>query len=264
MSAGSSSPALVLLHGFTGSPRSFAALLARLPPGLSVHCPTLLGHGPEPTAGGSDFAAQLDALSTWLDQRGLAEGGPPVHLFGYSLGARVALGLLARHPARFARATLVGVHPGLERAEDRQERLRADQRWISLLVDQGIEAFVRAWEDQELFASQARLPPALLAEQRAIRLGHSAAGLARALSALGLGGMPDFTPALGAIASPVHLVVGGDDARFVALAAALLPRLRQGRLTVVPGAGHNVLLEQPEALAAALAAGPHPQEERRA
>ena len=49
-----------------------------------------------------------------------------VHLVGYSMGARLALGILAEHPelwedGTIRGATLIGVNPGLE-PEDRAAR----------------------------------------------------------------------------------------------------------------------------------------------
>jgi 2-succinyl-6-hydroxy-2,4-cyclohexadiene-1-carboxylate synthase len=64
--------------------------------------------------------------------------------------------------------------------------------------------------------------------------------------------MPDYGPRVATLGMPVHLVVGAEDAKFRALAEAMLPRLRQGRLTVLPACGHNAPLEAPAAVAAAL------------
>ena len=113
---------------------------------------------------------------------------------------------------------------------------------------EGIGAFVDRWEKLPLFATQTTLPPHLLEEQRATRLGHDPESLARSLHALGLAAMPDFRPALDGVDRPVRLVAGGKDDKFLAIARSMVPRLKRGRLAVVSGAGHNVLLERPETL----------------
>jgi pimeloyl-ACP methyl ester carboxylesterase len=49
------------------------------------------------------------------------------------------------------------------------------------------------------------------------------------------------------------VVVGARDAKYVELGRRLVGRLPQARLEVVPGAGHGLLREAPEAIAAVLA-----------
>jgi 2-succinyl-6-hydroxy-2,4-cyclohexadiene-1-carboxylate synthase len=99
-------------------------------------------------------------------------------------------------------------------------------------------------------------------------MASSAEGLARSLRTVGLGRMASYWSSLAAIDRPVHLMAGALDDKFRALAeraAATLPRAQvtpQGsssiasqlvhRVTVVPGAGHNLLLEAPAVVAAAL------------
>jgi 2-succinyl-6-hydroxy-2,4-cyclohexadiene-1-carboxylate synthase len=145
-------------------------------------------------------------------------GSAPAHLAGYSLGARLALGIAVRHPERVSRLTLVGAHPGLASDTERDERRRSDQRWIELLETCGIDAFVDAWSAQPLFASERRLPEALRSARRKERLGHDPKELARSLRITGLAEMPNFRPRLGEIRAPVTLMTGELDAKFSALA----------------------------------------------
>jgi 2-succinyl-6-hydroxy-2,4-cyclohexadiene-1-carboxylate synthase len=241
---------LVLIHGYTGSPASFAALCRSLPLGtIRVLCPALLGHGPPVVVGSLQrFEQEVDRLAAEIRAAGF--GG--AHLCGYSLGARLALGLLARHPFLFRAATLVGVHPGLADVHERAARVGSDERWCALLNRAGVERFADAWQSQPLFSSQVRLPAHLLEQQRQIRCSHSACGLARALRSLGLGQMPDYRGVLGALGLPVELVVGSEDRKFSALAAEARGRNPRIRSSTVSGVGHNVLLEAPAQLARVL------------
>ncbi len=218
----------VLLHGFTGSPDVFDALAAELD-GRVIR-PLLPGHGPAPAPVRS-WSEEVGALAEWLEREGV-EGA---HLVGYSFGGRLAWHLLD-HDDLFARATLIGAHPGLEDAAERDARRRADRRWIELLEAQGLDAFVDAWEALPLFSSQRALPELVRARQRAVRSSHTAAGLAGALRQLGLAEMPRRPiPRL-----PVQLVVGALDTRHRRIAEALeLP------LSILDGVGHNAVLEAP-------------------
>lgn len=235
---------LVLIHGFTGSPASFDALARRLArwSRAPLHRPALLGHGGAAPAGVVRFEQEVDRVAQGIRRARMAGS----HLCGYSLGARVALGLLARHGHLFAGATLIGVHPGLGSSVERALRIGSDERWCELLSRRGARAFLDAWQAQPLFASQAALPAAEAAAQRRIRSSHSARDLARSLRVLGLGQMPDYRGVFALARGRVRLVVGERDEKFAALARQIVQRAPRVRLDRVPGVGHNVLLEAPE------------------
>lgn len=234
---------LVLLHGFTGSPASWDAVLAHLPERATLR-PPLLGHGaPPPEA--QTFSGEVARLAALLPKE-------PVHLAGYSLGARLALSLALAHPERLCRLTLIGVHPGLPKTQERDARRESDAGFRRALVEDGIERFVDAWEAQPLFATQRGLPPALVAAHRSARLRHDPASLARSLHILGLAEMPDLRPGLARLALPVTLMAGELDEKFLGLARELARALPQAMLRAAPGAGHDLLLERPDLVAVEL------------
>ncbi|GAB4522742.1 MAG: 2-succinyl-6-hydroxy-2,4-cyclohexadiene-1-carboxy late synthase [Haliangiales bacterium] len=248
--AGDAAP-LVLLHGFTGSPLSWAAVAQALPSERSVAALSLPGHHPAvPVARG--FDANLDQVADNIARAGLTG----CQLVGYSLGARTALGLAVRHPVLVATLTLIGVHPGLADEGARRARVAHDAAWIEKLQRAGLEAFIDAWERQPIFARQAHLPAPLRARQRAIRAGHDARALARSLAEMGLGAMPNYWPQLTALTMPVSWITGAEDAKFTALAEAGVAAMRAAGLhpngLQVPRCGHNPLLEAPAALASLL------------
>ena len=243
---------IALLHGFAGAPESFDELAARLPADRRVVAFALPGHDPaapiDPRGGFEGAASRLAAAVAAL--------GRGVTLCGYSLGARLALAAALLRPEIAAEIVLVGANPGLADPAARAARAAWDAEWAARLRAEGIEAFVAAWEALPLFAAQRTLPDETRAAQRALRLAHDAAALAAAMETLGLAAMPDYAPRLAELAAPTTLVVGGLDAKFRALAAAAAPSLRRGRFVVVPGVGHNVVLEAPASLAALLADRP--------
>lgn len=226
----------VFLHGFTGAAASWGPLT---PGDLALALP---GHGAPTAASWDEAVAQL-----------AAHLHPRPHLVGYSLGGRLALGLLTSG-VDVTRATVVGAHPGLQDPVARAQRVDADERLAQALLAQGIQPFVRAWEALPMWETQARVPVARREAQRAIRAAHDPAGLAASLRGQGLGRMPDLRPKLAKVHAPVDVVVGALDRKFLPLARELSDLLPQGRLHVVPHAGHNVPLEAPEAFGAILAA----------
>jgi 2-succinyl-6-hydroxy-2,4-cyclohexadiene-1-carboxylate synthase len=228
---------LICLHGFTGAPETFAPL--GLPIALS---PYLAGHGPNPDFTTQTFREEVTRLAGAIEERLTTRG----HLLGYSMGARVGLGLLLDYPHLFVSASLVGAQPGLSSESERRERLAADAQWIDLLETQGVDRFVERWAEQPVFSSQASLPVAVLEEQRRARRGHSQSGLCHALRVLGLGAMPNFWPRLGELEVPTTLLIGARDEKFGAIAQRAVTKSAYVECLVVPKAGHNPLLEAPE------------------
>ena len=227
------------LHGFAGDPAAWEATLAALPH-HDARAIALPGHGggPVPATWDESLAAIAGAI------------GEVDLVVGYSLGARVALGLAAT--GRAPRAILISVNPGIDDAE-RAARRASDAAWARLLRERGIAAFADAWEAQPLFATQARTPPERLAARRARRRALDPEPLARSLEVMGLAEMPDYR---GAVAGArISLIAGADDPRYVAIARRLLaPLAPLAPLGLIAGSGHDPTLEQPARLAGALAA----------
>ena len=240
----------VLIHGFSGSPESWR----RIKPLLQVptHTPAVCGHaGSEDGSPGEDrsaghtFEAEVSRLALEIEAR----VSPPRLVAGYSLGGRLALGLLVHRPNLFAGAALIGANPGIDAEDEREARRASDEKWARCIEQQGLDAFDSKWSDLPLFRSQKRLGAEVLEEQRRIRLGHDPLALAAAMRALSLGAMPDYRSFLPTISCPVELIVGGLDTKFIALARQMVEQLPVARLRVVDGVGHNVPLEAPAELA---------------
>lgn len=248
----------MLLHGFTGSPASWDTVAAHADLGEDPVRPWLTGHGPRwRDRAAATFEGEVARLVEVA-----AATDPPRRLAGYSLGARVALGMLVARPDLFDSAVLVGVHPGLDDAAERAERRRVDADRAQVLRERGTSAFVERWEREPLFATQTDVEASALTRQREIRLGHEAEGLARSLEVLGLGAMPSLWSQLGRVRASFTPMVGERDPKFLALAERIAASSARTRVVRVPHAGHNLLLEAPGAVATVLReVGARPTEE---
>lgn len=235
---------LVGLHGFTGDPGAWDNVIAALPRDIETTCPAIVGHDPEIPLIGRSFEDEVDRLAAALPRsRG------PWHLAGYSLGGRLALGLLVRHRELFSSATLIGVHPGLATDRERRERVVVDEELARRIEEEGVERFVDHWQSLPLFESQRSLPAAALETQRTRRLAHDAEGLAFALRRLSTGRMPDYVSELPGLDLPIHLMAGASDSKFCHLAEAMASVLPRATVEIVPAVGHNLILEAPAAVA---------------
>jgi 2-succinyl-6-hydroxy-2,4-cyclohexadiene-1-carboxylate synthase len=240
---------LVMLHGFTGTTASWDEVIARLGAGVDAQAEAIFGHDASLTEVATPtFEGEVARLAARIRDRGPG----PVEVVGYSMGARLGLGLMTWHPALVSRGWLIGGSAGLSTDAARAERRGADEVWAQELERYGIEPFASNWEKQELFASQASLPPAVRRREAVRRRCHDPAALARSLRALGLGAMPDLAPGLRTLRAPVWLVAGEADAKFRGIAEGMAEQISHATVRTVSGAGHNVGLERPEALASIL------------
>ena len=180
-------------------------------------------------------------------------------LFGYSMGARLALHALCTVPGHWSGGILVSGHPGMASAGDRSGRLAEDRQWAGRVRTSRWDELLRDWEDRPIFATgtppaawRADLRAAWLADRTAI--GARRAAVATALEVWSPGVQPDFRPTLAAGIPPVLWLTGGNDAKFTAIGrevAALAPTVCHRE---IPGCGHRLPWEAPAAVATAVAA----------
>ncbi|MDG2907540.1 MAG: 2-succinyl-6-hydroxy-2,4-cyclohexadiene-1-carboxylate synthase [Acidimicrobiales bacterium] len=243
-------PALLLLHGFTGSTATMWPLGRTLTDRRTVLAVDLPGHGRTGLLEPPDhrFEATLAALVRILDQRGIDQ----TDVLGYSMGGRLALGLAVRHPDRARSTVLVGSTAGYPTDAERAARRRSDAALADDLIERGLEWFVDHWMALPLFESQKRLGDHALAEARSLRLANEPDGLVASLLGSGTGAQPSFWGELDAVRGPALLVVGDEDARYRRLAFRLASGLGQATIEVVPEAGHAAHLENLPAVSAAI------------
>lgn len=240
---------LLLLHGFTGSRQSWEHLEPALGPGFRLVRVDLPGHGETglPAVEGREgFLDTLGGIAAVLDQAGAAEAD----VIGYSQGARVALAFAATFPERVGRLVLESGTPGLHRRKDRIERRRHDERLALDILRDGVEAFVRRWEQLPLFEGLRRLPAEIQARLRERRCACTAEGLAGALRCLGLGVQPDYWLQLWNLRRPTLLLTGALDLKFTRLARRMAADLPMVWSHAFHGVGHAPHLEVPEQWAA--------------
>lgn len=241
-------PRLVLVHGFTQTRRSWARLATALaahspgdtagsPTSYEVMCVDAPGHG---DSGHAD--ADLVSAAALL----AATGGPATYV-GYSMGGRLALHVAVHHPAVVQRLVLIAASPGLQDENARRQRRLADERLAARLERVGVETFVDEWLSQPLFAG---LTPDTCG--RHDRLRNDATRLATSLRHAGTGAQEPLWDALSGVTCPVLLLVGADDGKFRDVAQRMAASLTDATVVAIPGAGHSVHLERPEAILDAL------------
>jgi 2-succinyl-6-hydroxy-2,4-cyclohexadiene-1-carboxylate synthase len=238
-------PAIVLLHGFTGSAAGWGRFGELLRERLTTVAVDIAGHGQ------SDKPAEIDHyrmpqvvadIARAVELAGFARGA----WLGYSMGGRTALHVAAAFPQSVERLALIGASAGIAEAGGRAARVADDERLAGRIIFEGVPAFVDYWESIPLFASQRNLPEELRQEIRTGRLACDPIGLANSLRGMGTGAQEPLHGRLGELPMPVLAMAGELDTRYAATAQDLAARLPRGRAAIVPAAGHAAHIENPE------------------
>lgn len=246
---------MILLHGMAGTAADWAPVLENLDHAPAAYALDLPGHGHSPTPASSpadpfaDIAHALARLVSLL-------GHDRAHWIGYSLGARILLGLAVHEPDVIETLTLESAHAGFTDERDRDHRKRQDEADADLVQQQGVDAFLQRWHTRSAFRHRVGKPgwPREVARKRAT---NTAPGLAYALRAWGLGAQPPFLARIGHIRRPTLVVAGARDEEYARQARMLHTNLPLSTLQIVDGRGHGVHVEDPKTFALLLAGQLH-------
>lgn len=238
-------PAVVLLHG-AGFDHSTWALHSRwfAHHGYSVLAPDLPGHGRSPGKPLTTITDMADWTAALLD----AAGGTKAKIVGHSMGSLIALETAARHPDKVSGLSLIGtagtmtVGPDLLKAAEANDLAAVDMVSIWGL---GFKA--------ELGGS---LAPGLWMHQGAQRVLQRCAPGVLYSDLNACNAYQNALTAAAQIKVPVTFILGERDMMTPAKAGkTLAAAIPHARTVVLPGAGHMMMIEQPDELLAALKDG---------
>ncbi|WP_165052506.1 MULTISPECIES: alpha/beta fold hydrolase [unclassified Adlercreutzia] len=269
----------VLLHGFAQSTRAWDEVARLLRAQGHEACAFDLG---ECACEGLDLAGVCERVARACEDAALpvlarpapaspaaspgSSGIPapalPV-LVGYSMGGRIALEALVRCGSGDRGLPVVGIvleSAGLGPVDDAARAAFAARSaaWVRSVREQGVAAFMEAWADLPLFASQRALPASVRARVQAERVSNAPAALVWQLEELGQHRQADEAASLAALAraadagTPVLYLAGELDEKYAALARRVDEGAPAARVKLVAGAGHNTHLEQAQSFVAAL------------
>jgi pimeloyl-ACP methyl ester carboxylesterase len=225
-------PAVILLHGYTDSWRSWSLVMPGIPADYHVLAPDLRGHGDsERPAGGYHMRALAIDVLALMDAKGIDRAT----VVGHSMGSLVAQQMADLAPHRVERMVLIGAGRTVRNATGMDEFARA----VSGLRDPVPARF--AWDFQ---MSTVHLePPAQFMDQAISASLRLPARVWRAT----MTGMLETPEVRGGARMPVLILWGEQDAVFGrAEQDALLDAYPGARLVAYAETGHAPHWERPE------------------
>jgi len=237
-------PALLFVHGFPLSRGTWSRQVEAFRSTHRVIAPDLRGLGETEATDGATamtrFAADLFALVQHLDLG-------PVTLVGHSMGGYIALAFAKAYPQALKGLVLVGTKAGA----DAPEAAAARRALVTRVQAEGTSVVVDAMAPKMLAAGNA--DPIMASAVRGFMNPATPKGVIGAL--LGMAERPDMAASAGLIRIRTLVVAGTADAIMpVAEAEALVRAIPEAQLELIPGAGHLLALEAPEAFNAVLKA----------
>ncbi|WP_339228607.1 2-succinyl-6-hydroxy-2,4-cyclohexadiene-1-carboxylate synthase [Oceanobacillus sp. FSL K6-2867] len=233
---------IVMLHGFTGSSKTWQHVKSLFGSGNQIIVIDLPGHGKTKASHVTTMQRCCADLHMLFQFLGLGK----IHLVGYSMGGRTALSFALHYPAMIQSLILESSSPGIANEAERRLRIEADKKLAERIERDGVQAFVDYWQDIPLFASQKSLPSKVKESIRRERVSHTAEGLAQSLRAMGTGTQESWWSELESFERPVQLVVGALDTKFIATNKKMHTLLKSSKMIVCEHAGHAIHVEKPE------------------
>lgn len=235
-------PVVVLLHG-AGMDHTVFALQARALAhhGRSVLALDLPGHG----RSAGPALDSIEALADWVLRAAGACGAERWRIAGHSMGALIALEAAARGGARVEAAALIGFAPEMRVHPDLLAAARAGTHAAVELMT--------SWS----FGAQGQLganrSPGLWLPGAALRLLERADPQSLAADLAACDAYRGAAAAAAKLRCPVLLLLGGEDRMTpAARGQAFAGGIAGAAVTVLPGAGHMMMIEDPTAALAAL------------
>jgi pimeloyl-ACP methyl ester carboxylesterase len=223
-----SGPPLLLTHGYSSTSAMWQGQIEALSGAHTLVLWDMRGHGQSDYP--ADPAAYSEAL-TVADMAALLDevGADRAIVGGLSLGGYMSLAFHRAHPQRVRALLIIDTGPGFKKDDARDAWNR------------------RAHDTGERFEREGLAVLKSLSRERSSVSHRDASGLA--LAARGLLAQRDarVIESLPDIKVPSLVVVGADDAPFLAASDYMAAKIPGAKKVVIPAAGHAVNIDQPQA-----------------
>lgn len=226
-------PRLTFIHGFMGHPSDWGDVRSMLPE-FETNALEM------PVA--ADWQASINQVADGISDSAI--------VIGYSMGARLALGVALENPQRCAGLVFVSGNPGLEHVEARERRWKADQKIaqeLEQLTPESLQPFLERWYQVDVFATT---PQDIRHAEIVRKCERFSPEWAKILRANSVSQQPNYWPRLSELSMPTAVVAGELDEKYREIVVRFDQEHGSGNVskTIVSDCGHIVHRQQPETL----------------
>jgi pimeloyl-ACP methyl ester carboxylesterase len=223
-----SGPPLILTHGYSSTSAMWTAQIEALSKHHSLILWDMRGHGqsdyPDNPAAYSE-ALTVGDIAALLDEVGAAKA----IVGGLSLGGYMSLAFYRAHPERVSALLIIDTGPGFKKDDARDAWNKRAHATADRFDREGLGVLKSA------------------SRERSTVHHRDASGLARAARGMLTQRDARVIEVLPEIRVPSLVVVGADDAPFLAASDYMAAKIPGAKKAVIPAAGHAVNIDQPEA-----------------
>jgi pimeloyl-ACP methyl ester carboxylesterase len=222
-----SGPTILLSHGYSATSEMWRGQIAPLSRGHQLILWDMRGHGQTDSPGDSSVYSEdatVEDMAALLDKAGAGQA----IVGGLSLGGYMSLAFYLRYPERVKALLLFDTGPGFKNDEARAA-------W-----NQRAAQTANTFETEGLASLNSR------SREMATSTHRSAAGLARAARGMLAQRDARVIKSLLDIKVPTLIIVGADDASFLAPTDYMAAKIPHALKVVIPHAGHASNLDQPQ------------------
>jgi 3-oxoadipate enol-lactonase len=231
---------LLFIHGYPLNRQLWQPQVEGLGKEARVLAPDLRGHGESQAVSGPySMETFADDLNAFLDALSITQ---PVVVCGLSMGGYVAFAFFRKFASRMAGLILTATRATADSPEARNGRDQA----IVMASKKGVAAIAETMLPKMLSPKTYERKPELVDRVRTIMNHTSIEGVLGDL--ISMKERPDSTPLLSQIRLPTLILAGADD-QIIPLkeTQSMQASIPEARLVVIPGTGHLLNLENPEA-----------------
>ena len=231
---------ILFLHGFMGNKDDWNFFIEKIDKGILLI--DLPGHGSSIGYENIEynFKDTVSEIIRIIEKLNISS----INVVAYSMGARIAFGLLNERSDLFEKIILESGNPGIKSKEQRIKRKESDSVLADKILNDGLDKFLDSWYNLELWGNIKEHKE--FVNLRKSRLNNVPQELAKSLIQMGAGNQDSYWKIVSELKNDIIFVTGEKDKKYSQIGKELNGQNENIKIHIVENAAHNVHFEKKE------------------